>query len=198
MRYKCVTVIWQKRWNQYIGFNITINRVYHSVYYMKYTLEETWYQGHLLLTWFNLNPSMDQLHLLQSVGLIYLSTLGLKLIHVSKRGHCCLHICSFLNHILWTWWRHDMETRSALLAIRGENPPVTTHKGSEMWSFVLSLFLARTSSWTCSPVASDLRRPCDVMVNTKIAASRNKLIGDPVNLFWLEPKVGQLRRASRR
>ena len=52
----------------------------------------------------------------------YLSMLGLKLIHISKRGP---------GRDKWwleeavTWWRHQMETFSALLALCEGNPPVT-------------------------------------------------------------------------
>ena len=42
--------------------------------------------------------------------------LGLKLNHVSKRGHSALAMA---------WWRHQMEKFSALLAICAGNTPVT-------------------------------------------------------------------------
>ena len=65
----------------------------------------------------------------------YLSTIGLKLIHVSKRSLWCemniesLHIRCYLAVDLAkrdnTWWRHKMETFSALLALCAGTSPVT-------------------------------------------------------------------------
>ena len=53
--------------------------------------------GPILLTWFHFNPIMDKLiHPTFYNGCDYLSMVGLKLNHVSKRGYCgptpiCLH-----------------------------------------------------------------------------------------------------------
>ena len=50
----------------------------------------------------------------------YLSILGLKLIHVTKQGH---GIPPCYSRSV-PWWRHQMETFSALLAICAGNSPV--------------------------------------------------------------------------
>ena len=59
-----------------------------------------------------------------------------------------------------TWWRHQMETFSALLAFREENPPVTDgsfpHKGQWCGALVLSLICRLTNANNRD--AGDLRR----------------------------------------
>ena len=57
---------------------------------------------------------------------------------ISIKWH--LHIesvSSFRNELLWfrSWWRHDMETSSALLALCEGNPPVTGVVKFEKWVF---------------------------------------------------------------
>ena len=71
-------------------------------------------------------------------GCDYLSMLGLKLNHVSKRGHRrilqkwvkgdLLSFISFSTRSIVSWWRHQMKTFSALLALCAGNLPVTGHR----------------------------------------------------------------------
>ena len=63
-----------------------------------------------------------------------------------------------------TWWRHPMETFSALLAICAGNSPVP-----DQWrgALMFSLICARISGWVNNGQAGDLRRyrvHCDVIV----------------------------------
>ena len=54
-----------------------------------------------------------------------------------------------------TWWRHQMETFSALLAICAGNSP---HKGQWRRALMFSLICARRNSWVNNGEAGDLRR----------------------------------------
>ena len=50
----------------------------------------------------------------------------------------------------WTWWRHQMETFSALLAICAGNSPVNSpHKGQWRGALMFSLICACKQSWGC-------------------------------------------------
>ena len=60
-----------------------------------------------------------------------------------------------------TWWRHQMETFSALLAICAGNSVVTgefPHKGQWRGALVFPLICAWINGWVNNGVAGDLRR----------------------------------------
>ena len=60
-----------------------------------------------------------------------------------------------------TWWHHQMETFSALLAICAGNSPVpvnSPHTGQWLGSLMFSLIYAWISDWVNSREAGDLRR----------------------------------------
>ena len=60
-----------------------------------------------------------------------------------------------------TWWRHQMETFSALLALCAGNSPVTgefPHKGHWRGTLMFSLICALTYNWVNNKDAGDLRR----------------------------------------
>ena len=69
-----------------------------------------------------------------------------------------------------TWWRHQMETFSALLALCAGNSPVpvnSTHKGQWRGALMFSLIYAWINDWVNNREAGDLRRHhghCDVNV----------------------------------
>ena len=69
-----------------------------------------------------------------------------------------------------SWWRHQMETFSALLAICGANWPVpvnSPHKGQWRRALMFSLISAWINGWVNNHEAGDLRRNCthyDVIV----------------------------------
>ena len=71
---------------------------------------------------------------------------------------------------LYTWWRHQMETFSALLAFCAGNSPVTGEFPAQRpvtRSFDVSLICAWINGWANSHMACDLRRHpahCDVIV----------------------------------
>ena len=99
--------------------------------------------------------------------------LGLKLNHVSKRGPwCSIWRSRFIVNVgglAWDKnslvvsprWRHQMETFSALLALRAGNSPVpvnSPHKGQWRGALMFSLICARMSDWVNNREAGDLRR----------------------------------------
>ena len=60
-----------------------------------------------------------------------------------------------------SWWRHQMETFSALLAICAVNSPVTDefpHKGQRRGALMFSLICAWIYGWVNNREAGDLRR----------------------------------------
>ena len=77
------------------------------------------------------------------------------------------HICYCLYV---TWWRHQMETFSALLAICAGNSPVPGEFPTQRpvtRSFDVTLICARINAWVNNREAGDLRRyrpHCDVIV----------------------------------
>ena len=70
-----------------------------------------------------------------------------------------------------SWWRHQMETLSALLAICAGNSPVNSrHKGQWRGALKFSLICAWINGWVNNLNAGDLRRHCthyDVTVMTQ-------------------------------
>ena len=63
-----------------------------------------------------------------------------------------LKVCS-------SWWRHQMETFSALLALCAGNSPVNSpHKGQWRGAFMYSLICAWINGWVNNREAGDLRR----------------------------------------
>ena len=75
---------------------------------------------------------------------------------------CCIfgaqsYIISWSN----TWWRHQMETSSALLALCAGNPPVpvnSPHKGQWRGALMFSLICVWINDWVNNREAGDLRR----------------------------------------
>ena len=64
----------------------------------------------------------------------------------------------------YTWWRHQMETFSTLLAICAGNSPVpvnSPHKGQWRGALVFSLICARKNGWVNNRETGDLRRHRD-------------------------------------
>ena len=65
-----------------------------------------------------------------------------------------------LNYVL-SWWRYQVETFSALLALCKGDPPVTggyPHKGQWREALTFSLICAWTNGWANNRDAGDLRR----------------------------------------
>ena len=63
-------------------------------------------------------------------------------------------------HNITTWWRHQMETFSALLAICAGNSPVlvnSPHKSQWRRDLMFSLICARINCWVNNREAGDLR-----------------------------------------
>ena len=72
-----------------------------------------------------------------------------------------LMLTKILDTTTWLpWWRHQMETFSALLAICAGNSPVpvnSPHKGQWRGALVFSLICARIDCWVNTGEAGDLR-----------------------------------------
>ena len=74
------------------------------------------------------------------------------------------------KHLSGSWWRHQMETFSALLAFCAENSPVpvnSPHKGQWRGALMFSLICTWINNWVNNAEAGDLRRHrahCDVSV----------------------------------
>ena len=68
------------------------------------------------------------------------------------------------NHHILSWWRHQMETFSALLALCAGNSPVpvnSPHKGQWRGALMFTLICARINDWVNNREAGDLRRHLD-------------------------------------
>ena len=97
--------------------------------------------------------------------MIYLIDMGLK-VHVCRKTRGLSTVR--LQTTLWTsaWWRHQMETFSALLAICAGNSPVTVHwspvnsphKGQWRGALMFSFICAWMNGWVNTGEAGDLRR----------------------------------------
>ena len=65
------------------------------------------------------------------------------------------------GYVKSSWWRHQMETFSTLLALCEENSPVTselTHKGQWHEALIFYLICAWAKGWANHRYARDLRR----------------------------------------
>ena len=77
-----------------------------------------------------------------------------------------------------SWWRHQMETFSALLALCAGNSPVpvnSTHKGQWRGALMFSLICVWINDWVNNREAGDLRRYCahyDVFVMLRLILTR--------------------------
>ena len=86
-----------------------------------------------------------------------------RLVKLAITGRSWKLWCRQLYHYssYWTWWRHQMETFSALLAICAGNSPVpvnSPHKGQWRGALLFSLICTRISGWVNNGEAGDLRR----------------------------------------
>ena len=110
---------------------------------------------------------------------------------VCHRGHDCPSTEPV------TWWRHQMETFSALLALCAGNSPVlvnSPHKGQWRGALMFSFIYAWINDWVNNREAGDLRRycgHCDVNVmkwvkdmSNIIKPQRNTKSASCLQLLW--------------
>ena len=73
----------------------------------------------------------------------------------------CFEKCNLWTHVMYPWWRHQMETFSALLALCAGNSPVpvnSPHKGQWRGALMFCLICVWTNGWVNNHEAGDLRR----------------------------------------
>ena len=86
------------------------------------------------------------------------------------RYHSIVQSYKYVLLTLHTWWRHQMETYSAKLALCAGNSPVpvnSPHKGQWRGALMFSLIYIWINGWVNNREAGDLRRHqahCDVIV----------------------------------
>ena len=116
----------------------------------KYTISReicTWFA--LWLPW---HWSSTSKGILKNVGRI-------KTVCILYGKHFCSNWIPFATN--YTWWRHQMETFSALLALCSGNSPVpvnSPHKGQWRAAWVFSSICAWINGWVNNRKAGDLRR----------------------------------------
>ena len=77
---------------------------------------------------------------------------------------CPIFMVCILFHPKSTWWRHQMETCSALLALCAGNSPApvnSLHKGQWRGALMFTLICAWINDWVNNREAGDLRRHRD-------------------------------------
>ena len=85
-----------------------------------------------------------------------------------------------LWYFVWPWWRHFMETFSALLSLCAAKSPVNSpHKGQLRGALMFSMICAWINGWVNNREAVDLRRHCahydvTVMYNSCIRFGAHK------------------------
>ena len=149
------------------------------------------------------HPTPPHPHTLHN-GCNYLSMLVLNSNYVSKRGSSALltstqntrcenrslkHLDCILptSFVLLPWWRQQMETFSALLAICAENSP---HKGQWRGALMFSLICVLINGWVNNRQAGDLRRyraHYDASVMAMFYAESSWIKGSKLQLnipFW--------------
>ena len=93
-----------------------------------------------------------------------------------------------------SWWRHQIEAISALLAICAGNSPVTLnspHKGQWRGALMFSLICAWINGWVNNREAGDLRRHrahCDVTVMCWICewCFKKKVLLENPRMAWIQ------------
>ena len=98
-------------------------------------------------------------HLIYTFGILYLKKNGLYI----ETGPRSLLISLDKSELGRTgacaaWWRHQMETFSALLPICHRSPVNSQHRGQWRGALTFSLICARINRWVNNGEAGDLRR----------------------------------------
>ena len=108
-------------------------------------------------------PLLNFLHLCMSLRFNHVISQTCYFVEVSR----ITNITNSRKHFYWkpyrTWWRHQMETFSALLVfVRGfQRLPVdSAHKGQWRGALLFSLICTWTNGWANNRDAGDLRRHC--------------------------------------
>ena len=98
---------------------------------------------------------------------------------------------SIVNETIWNnprpWWRHQMETFSALLALCEGNPPATgviPLQRPATRSFNVVFMCAWTNCWTSNREAGDLRHHCAHYNITVMGDYESKSTHCASNIWW--------------
>ena len=114
----------------------------------------------------------------------------------------CLKISCLKFHS--TWWRHQMETFSALLTLCARNSPVpvnSPHKGQWRGALMFSLICARINDWVNNREAGDLRRHgghygVNVMKFPRGQCVNSLITMSPSSIVWPRHVAGVAYRAA--
>ena len=100
---------------------------------------------------------------------------GERLCHIFGRQWCVIELCRSIRlafivcYIMHAWWRHPMETFSALLAFCAGNSPVPVnypHKCQWRGALMFFLICAWINDWVFETPSWSLWRQCNVMYMT--------------------------------
>ena len=118
-------------------------------------------------------------------------------VHHPLIQHCDLLMTKKVPGHLQSWWRHQIETISALLALCAGNSPVpvnSLHKGQWRGALMFSLICAWINDWVNNREAGDLRRQRGhydviVMVNkyhdgTNVMVTINGKYSQEISISW--------------
>ena len=139
------------------------------------------------LSW---NTCQLQVNIVSENGLVLLGNMPLPepvLTHIAKWHHL-----TTMSHIeAWTWWRHQMETFSALLVIcvRGIHRSLVNspHEGQWRGALMFSLICVWINGRVNNREAGNLRRyraQYDVSVFTKQLTFRG-ILSNPCPIIWM-------------
>ena len=126
--------------------------------------------------------------------------------HIKHRSYFPKHCFTYYDHAdfsqiskyysngygIWhriAWWRHQMETFSALLAIH-RSPVNIPHKGQWRGSLMLSLVCAWINAWVNNRKTGDLRRHrahyCVIVMGRRFVDENRKNYLVPIPAIWSE------------
>ena len=165
---------WNSVWTVSLAIKLQAARKYDDVRYRNlFCVRGLLWENHRRIAWRNgWTRSEFTDHLRRHGAHCYVTVM----VFMHLTGHpivrsCCLQDGGSRQWEYQTsWWRHQMETFSALLALCAGNSPVPgefPHKGQWRGALMFSLICARINSWVNNRVAGDLKRHgghCDVII----------------------------------
>ena len=96
---------------------------------------------------------------------LFMQLLNTSLIKSTWPRLCHCANSSFKNELMTTWWRHQMETFSVLLAICAGNSMNSPHKGQWRGALIFSLICPWINGWVNNGEVGDFRRHRAIMTS---------------------------------